>query len=210
MRRLLYAAFACHAATLLSTMTLAAPGPARNTRRRFDLPVDNLQIEQINRQTDGSSLGSDEKDWGHLQNESPWVLELAVVAVPPERASEPGPDNQWCSHSKGNGICPYSCAQECPCFNYCIEKTCFLIAWGYDPQKYSCVSAVQILEVVIDRDSFLIQNGIDSMCHPYCIRHCVGDQTTSPQKVKEKTLTEYKDEINSIVNQNSDVGKESF
>lgn len=210
MRRLLYAAFACHAATLLGTRTLAAPGPARNTPRGFDLPVDNLQIEQINRQADGSSLGSDERDWNQLQNESPWVWELAFVSAPPERASEPGPDNQWCSHSKGNGICPYSCEQECPCFNYCIEKTCFLIAWGYDPQKFSCVSGVQIFEAVIDRHLFLVQNGIDSMCHSYCIHHCVGDQTTSPQKVKENLLMKYKDAIKKIVNQNSGVSKKQF
>lgn len=88
--------------------------------------------------------------WKPLQNESPSTWELA--------ANPPGLWNHHCSPtlqaSADNGACPYPCKnKECPCFEFCKSRVCYLIAWRYNPKIYSC-------------------DNIGFMCNSYCLFHC--------------------------------------
>lgn len=69
--------------------------------------------------------------------------DFASVSVDPERA-HPASDWQHCKPTMLNLlVCPYPCTKkdECPCWDYCEEKACYLVAWEY-PSKYSCVSFI--------------------------------------------------------------------
>lgn len=161
MCRLLKKRFACSAVTLLGMLKLAASGLVGNSGPNF--PVDSFKIEQNAWQSDGYSSGPDIRDWNQeqysnkdsnqpLQDESPRDWELATKPPP----LVPGLHNQYCSptlqHSTDRTICPYPCKypKECPCFKYCINEMCVLIAWDYDLHRFPCVSDIELLEVIID------------------------------------------------------------
>lgn len=92
--------------------------------------------------------------WNSLQNETPGGWKLAGISAPPERAHLPGPGNQYCSStlqsSRDGRICPYPCRTECPCYNYCVEAICVLVAWRFDSRRYPCVRDVELLEMVVN------------------------------------------------------------
>lgn len=118
--------------------------------------------------------------WKPLQNESPRAWELA--------ANPSGLWNHHCSPtlqtSADNGACPYPCKnKQCPCFEFCKSRVCYLIAWKYNSKIYSCVSDVEPLEVVVGQDlSYPVQDNIGFMCNSYCLFHCVCAHITTPRK----------------------------
>lgn len=70
------------------------------------------------------------------------LQDIASLPVAPARANWP-PDRQHCRRTTRTRVaCPYPCnrSSQCPCWDYCKEKECFLIAWEYDESKYPCVS----------------------------------------------------------------------
>ena len=71
------------------------------------------------------------------------ILDLTSLPPTPILAHSK-PDRQRCKPTVQNPVaCPYPCysGSQCPCWDYCKAKYCFLLAWSYD-SKYSCVSLI--------------------------------------------------------------------